>query len=200
MTKEIFDSLGAEEKKKLVFDLANFLREVHAAVLPEEARKLGVKDEDAASYSRLVKSVLMGGIGEKTVSDFVDAMVKEYEEMIREKGEMVFLYNDLHTENMAFDAEAKRLNGVFDFGDVRVEDVCMDFCHLYKFDPGLMKAVAEKYGELTGRRLSLRRMVMHGRIQELADLAEFIDRPESTVYRNALMRIEKWSGEMDLFK
>ena len=78
-------------------------------------------------------------------------------------------------------------------------DVHMDFCHLYKFDPYFMKAVAEKYGELTGRKVSLRRMVLYGRITELADLAELIDQPESKVYKNAIMRMEKWRGEMGLF-
>ena len=101
---------------------------------------------------------------------------------------------------MAFDVATKKLNGVFDFGDVIIGDINMDFYGLYKFDPYFMKDVAEKYQELTNRKLNLRRMVIYGRINELSDLAELIDQPESIVYKNAMMRIEKWSKEMDLFR
>ncbi|MBI2639511.1 MAG: aminoglycoside phosphotransferase family protein [Candidatus Sungbacteria bacterium] len=200
LTTEIFDSLNSEQKEKLTFDLANFLREIHASISPDEARKIGVVNEDLPSYSRSIKSVLPNKINNKSVLNFVEATVEEYESLIQEKVELVFLYNDLHTENMAFDATAKKLNGVFDFGDIMVGDVNMDFYPLYKFDPYFMKAVAGKYQKLTGRKLNLRRMVIYGRINELSDLAELIDQPESAVYKNAIIRIEKWNLEMDLFK
>lgn len=200
LTHEIFDSLNSEQKEKLTFDLANFLREMHDAISPEEARKIGIKDEDSPSYTISIKSILPNKIDDESVLDFIEVTIKEYDGMIQEKVEFVFLYNDLHTENMAFDATAKKLNGVFDFGDIMIGDVNMDFYPLYKFDPYFMKAVAEKYQELTGRKLNLRRMVIYGRINELSDLAELIDQPESTVYKNAIMRIEKWNKELDLFR
>jgi len=200
LTTEVFDSLNSEQKEKLTFDLANFLREIHGSISPDEARKIGVADEDLPSYSRSIKSILSSKISDKSVLTFVDTTVKEYENLIQEKVESVFLYNDLHTENMAFDATAKKLNGVFDFGDIMIGDVNMDFYPLYKFDPSFMRAVVEKYQELTSRKLNLRRMVIYGRINELSDLAEFIDQPESKVYKNAMMRIEKWNLETDLFK
>ena len=200
LTEAIFDSLSDEQKEKLTFDLANFLREMHGSISPDEAQKLGVEDEDLPSYSRSIKEVLPKRISDKQILDFTEATIREYEGMIQEKVELVFLYNDLHTENMAFDATAKKLNGVFDFGDVMIGDMNMDFYPLYKFNPFFMKAVAEKYQELTGRKLNLRRMVIYGRINELSDLAELIDRPESTVYKNAIIRIEKWNKELDLFK
>ena len=200
LTTEIFDSLNSEQKEKLTFDLANFLREIHASISPDEARKIGVVNEDLPSYSRSIKSVLPNKIKDKPVLDFMESTIEEYDGMIQEKVESVFLYNDLHTENMAFDATAKKLNGVFDFGDIMIGDVNIDFYPLYKFDPYFMKAVAEKYQELTGRKLNLRRMVICGRINELSDLAEFINQPESTVYKNAILRIEKWNKELDLFK
>ena len=200
LTSEIFNSLNSEQKQKLTFDLANFLQEIHGAILPYEAKKIGIEDENLPSYSRSIKLVLPNKISDKSVLDFMETTVKEYEGMTQEKVELVFLYNDLHTENMAFDATAKKLNGVFDFGDIMIGDVNMDFYPLYKFDPYFMKAVAEKYQELTSRKLNLRRMVIYGRINELSDLAELIDQPESTVYKNAVIRIKKWNLEMDLFK
>lgn len=200
LTPEIFDSLNSEQKEKLTLDLANFLREMHSSISPDEAKIIGVEDENLPSYSNSIKSVLPNKIDDKSVLDFMEATIKEYEGMMQEKVELVFLYNDLHTENMAFDATSKKLNGVFDFGDIMIGDVNMDFYPLYKFDPYFMKAVAEKYQELTSRKLNLRRMVIYGRINELSDLAELIDQPESTVYKNAIIRIKKCNLEMDLFK
>lgn len=200
LTPEIFASLNSEQKEKLTLDLANFLREIHSAISVDEAKKIGVEDENLPSYSHSIKSVLPNKIQNKSVLDFMETTLKEYGGMIEEKVELVFLYDDLHTENMAFDATAKKLNGVFDFGDIMIGDVNMDFYPLYKFDPYFMKSVAEKYQELTKHKLNLRRMVIYGRINELSDLAELIEQPESTVYKNAIMRIEKWNKEMDLFK
>lgn len=200
LTPEIFDSLNSEQKEKLTLDLANFLREMHSSISPDEAKIIGVENENLPSYSNSIKSVLPNKIDDKSVLDFMEATIKEYEGMMQEKVELVFLYNDLHTENMAFDSTSKKLNGVFDFGDIMIGDVNMDFYPLYKFDPYFMKAVAEKYQELTSRKLNLRRMVIYGRINELSDLAELIDQPESTVYKNAIIRIKKWNLEMDLFK
>lgn len=58
LTEAIFDSLSDAQKEKLTFDLANFLREMHGSISPDEAQKLGVEDEDLPSYSRSIKKVL----------------------------------------------------------------------------------------------------------------------------------------------
>ena len=134
------------------------------------------------------------------VLDFAEQTVREYNAMTQEKTEYVVLYNDLHTENMAFDAGTGRLNGLVDFSDVTTGDINRDFSSLYRFDPSFMKAVAEKYQELTGRLLNPRRMVVYARINELCDLAEYVDKPQSEIHKNAVTRANKWSKEMDLFE
>lgn len=199
LTQEVFGSLNEKQKEKLIFDLANFLREIHNAIGIEEARAMGVDDANPMFYFDLIKDKLPRKINDPRVFDFIDRMCGECEEMTKEKTETVFLYNDLHTENMAFDAEAKKLNGIFDFGDTMIGDINMDFSPLYRFDPYFMKAVAENYQKLTNRTLNLRRMIVYGRINELSDLTEFIDQPESAVYKNVMNRIKKWRLEMDLF-
>lgn len=199
LTRELFDSMTTGERDQLIFDLANFLREIHSAISPSEARALGVEDEDLPSYATLVRSVLPQQIDDRTVKEFVDFVLQEYEQMIPASTEQVVLYNDLHTENMAFDAQAKVLRGVFDFGDVLIGDVNMDFYPLYKFDPYVMKAVAQRYEELTQRTLNMRRMAVYAWISELADLAQYIDQPDSAVYINAVNRIHRWNAERAIF-
>ncbi|HZS45255.1 MAG TPA: aminoglycoside phosphotransferase family protein [Blastocatellia bacterium] len=200
LTREVFDRMNQTEKEKLVFDLANFLFEIHNSLTVEEARKLGIRDENLPSYSDLVKAVLLKHMTDRLVRSFAEETLKEFEAINPTEDELVFLYNDLHTDNMAFDDVNRKLNGVYDFGDICVGDVNMDFYPLYKFDPNFMKAVVEKYQEFSGRRLNLRRMVIYGRMGELCDLAEYIDKPQSPVYQNALHRVIKWQSEMDIFK
>lgn len=200
LTYEIFDSLNTEQKERVISDVATFLHEIHNAISSDKARIIGVADVDVSPYSSARKAELLNKIKNELVVNFIEETVQEYDSMMKEEVESVFLYNDLHTENMAFDATAKKLNGVFDFSDIMVGDVNLDFQSLYKFNPSVMKAVAEKYQELADRKLNLRRMVLYGRVNELSDLAEFIDKPESTIYKNAMMRIQQWNSEMDLFK
>lgn len=198
MTKEIFNSLSATQKETFTTDLADFLYHVHSAISPEEARRLGAEEEDLPSYAEQARTL----IGQKALEhhqDFILTTINEFETMIPEKTEYVFLYNDLHTENMAFDPLAKKLNGIFDFGDGMIGDVHMDFNPLYKFNPDLMRATVEKYEEISGRRLNLRRMVIYGRMAELCDLALFVDQPKSSVYQNATERMGHWGKDIDLF-
>ncbi len=199
LTREVFEPLSSVEKDNLIFDLANFLREIHSALTPDKARAMGVNNEDLLQYPRLIESVLPQTLHDPSILHFIAATLKEYRVMIQDKVDIVFLYNDLHTDNMAFDPVGKKLNGVFDFGDIEVGDINKEFHPLYKFDPGFMKSVALKYQELTGRMLNLRRVVIHARINELSDLAELIHQPTSLVYNNAIQRIGQWSKEMDIY-
>ncbi len=199
LTKKVYDSLSSRQKAQLVFDLANFLMEIHNKPSVARARRMGFVDEDLKSYSGLIKKILLKRLTDPQILDFITSTCQEYDQMIKEKFKPVFLYNDLHTENMAFDPKSKKLNGIFDFSDAMIGDINRDFNPLYKFDPFFMKAVAEKYMALTGRKLNLRRMVIYGRINELCDLAELIDQPESKVYKQIMTRINKWRKEIDIF-
>jgi len=200
LTNEVFDRLSQADNENLVFDLANFLFEIHKSISVDEARNMGIKDENLPSYSNLVKSVLLKQLNDQSVLAFAEKTLGEFDAINPTEDELVFLYNDLHTDNMAFDDANKRLNGIYDFGDVCVGDVNMDFYPLYKFHPYFMKAVVEKYQQFSGRQLSLRRMVIYGRMGELCDLAEYIDSPQSAVYVNALQRVVRWQSEMDIFE
>lgn len=192
LTKEIYDLLSLDEKKKLIFDLANFLKEFHSSISVEQVKKIGLELEDYKSYLDLINKRLNNRFDDVQISSFIERTCKEFLTMASEKQNIVVLYNDLHTENIAFDNINKRVVGIFDFGDVMIGDIHFEFHQLYKFDPNLMRAVALKYQELTGVNLELRRMVISARINELCNLAEFIDKPDSRVYKNAITNIEKW--------
>jgi len=200
LTSEVYETLSPAKREKLIFDLANFLKEFHASISVAQAKEMGLEVEDYESYLDLIKKRLNNRFDDVQISSFIKSTCVEFASMANKQQNIVVLYNDLHTENIAFDNINKRVVGIFDFGDVTIGDIHFDFHQLYKFDPNLMSAVALKYRELTGVNLELRRMVVSARINELCDLAEFIDKPESRVYKNAMARIGKWIGDIDIFK
>lgn len=196
---EILSSLNSEEREKLIFDLANFLKEIHSTVSVEQAKEFGFPEEILPSYTELVKKLFFK-IKDHDSLELIKDTCDEFDSIIVKPSELVFLFNDLHNENMAFDTEKKRLNGIFDFGDLAIGDISADFYPLSCLGSYFMKAVMEKYQELTGRCLSLRRAIIYSRINKLCDLAIYIDKPESNVYKKVMAEIEVWKKEKDLFK
>ena len=198
MTHEIFDTLTSAEKERFISDLAQFLKEIHDSVSIEEAEAIGVPQEDPSSYVDLAETIFSSSFKEQSVLKIIRSTIERYKEMMVEQGEQVFLYNDLHTENMAFDLGEKKLNGIYDFGDVAMGDINRDFYPLYKFDPALMRAVMGKYASITNRKLSEERAAVYAAMNEVCDLAEFIDKPDTLVYQNAVKRLSLWDINREL--
>jgi hypothetical protein len=111
----------------------------------------------------------------------------------------VCLYNDLHNENIAFDYKLKKINWIFDFSDILIWDINMDFLSFYYFDTEFMEQIVYKYQELSWIKLNLRHIVIFARIEEISDLAEFIDKKDSEIYKEAILKINKWLKEIDIF-
>jgi len=199
VTEEIVRALDEGRRSQLVCDLAAFLFEVHSAVSVEKASGLGVEREDLPSYASYVEKNVLAKVVPADIAEFARATLAEYDSVVRGGVEEVFLYNDLHGDNMAFDASTGRLNGVFDFADVMIGDVNLDFHPLFRLDPLLMKAVAEEYARLSGRLLSLRRMVIYAFVNELCDLGSFMDRPRSAACRTTTKRISKRRRDFHIF-
>ncbi len=201
LTAEIYQSLEAEQKDKLVSDFVRFLSEFHQVFSISEAEAMGITREQPFSYTEKIRAKLPGKVKDVTIEEFILETVEEYNGVMKESAEQVVLYNDLHTENIAFDPDTKKLNGIFDFGDVAIGDINKEFAPLYKLDSKFLEKVISQYEIVTGRSVSLRRVVLHERIQEITDLVlEFIDKPDSGVYKRAMGRIKKWMGERTLYK
>lgn len=88
---------------------------------------------------------------------------------------VTFGYFDGHGWNMAFDKTARRLNGVFDFGDSGFGSLQQDFVYSGMVSPELTRRVANRYGAMTGRLIDLdrtRAVFAALRLWELAELGE----------------------------
>ena len=91
-----------------------------------------------------MKRVITQKVKDRDVVAFRHETIAAYQKLDHTYDRLVVLYNDLHNDNMAFDQKKKRLNGIFDFGDVAVGDIHLDFHPLYKFNQSLVHIVFKK--------------------------------------------------------
>ena len=138
----------------LARDLARFLAEVHGVAVPFAGRV-----QAWAGTEQL--AALVPGLPEG-LRRAAARVVAEYAGLPADPLGEVFGQFDTHGWNMAFDAVAGRLNGVFDFGDAGIGARHRDFiyCGLTSLD--LMARVVGEYRALTGRAVDM------GRVRTLA--------------------------------
>ncbi len=194
-TNRLLGSLTARERARLVRDLANFLFEIHSAMSVSEAKRIDLRDELPRPFHDRIPIIIKKHIENKKIIQFLNETVTAFRKLGHTHDRLVFLYNDLHNDNMAWNTKTKRLNGIFDFGDVAVGDIHLDFHPLYKFNQHLMEEVVRAYERRATTKLSLPRIIIYARMNELADLAEYIDQPTSRVYKKAMKRIRMWQDE-----
>ena len=88
------------------------------------------------------------------------------DEQLAAPAEVVFVHGDFHPYNQLWDAQELRLLLVADFETSGVAEAEYDFRVIPSFGPGvdLLTSTVDQYGALTGRRLSLERiMALHVR-------------------------------------
>ncbi|HET6521642.1 MAG TPA: phosphotransferase [Geminicoccaceae bacterium] len=105
---------------------------------------------------------------------FVEAAMGEYDAIQVADGDRVLVHNDLREDNVRVDPGEGRLCGVFDFGDVALDDRHRDFRGFPSIDPHLHDAVMRGYARLTGRELSRRRTLLYNAAGELSRLVHVI--------------------------
>ena len=79
---------------------------------------------------------------------------------------------DGHGWNMAFDPTAKRLNGVYDFGDSGFGQLQQEFIYSNMVSPDLTARIVGRYETLTGRLLDRERIALLFEALRLSELAE----------------------------
>lgn len=196
LTSELYRSMTEEEKDKLAFELASFLKEIHESMTLEEARKIGVSQKIIEWYLDNVNDLKSKFSFDHQISQFVNEVIRKFEKMFRESNDLVLLYNDLHDENIAIDPVNKKLNGVFDFGDVSIGDRNFDFSPMYRFySADLTQRMVYQYEKITGKKLNLHKIKIYSYIWEISDVGELFDDKENTVYKQGMARIKEWAAE-----
>ncbi|MEM8853053.1 MAG: phosphotransferase [Pseudomonadota bacterium] len=108
----------------------------------------------------------------------------------------VFGHFDTHGWNMAFDENARVLNGLFDFADSGVGPLHRDLSYTAFISPDLVARVARAYVVITGRRLDMDRIFNEHGVLRLIELADATDDPRPFVdaLRTWCDDLSRWRG------
>jgi hypothetical protein len=85
---------------------------------------------------------------------------------------------DGHGWNMAFDAAAQRLNGVYDFGDFGLGKLHQEFIYSNMISPDLTARIVSRYETLTSRAMDRDRIALLFQALRLSELAQNVDDPK----------------------
>lgn len=186
--------LTERERERAASDLANFLFEFHGAFTVQEARKMGIEKENHQLHSKNILRRLAGKIEDEVIVKLIDQLFQEYNATESEESELAVLYSDLHGENIAFDVEQRRVNGVFDFGDVRIGGVYHEFI-LHWFDGKMMQEILREYKRLSGRGVDIEKVRLHSRIRRLNELAMDIGSSDPERFNGAMRELRGWTED-----
>jgi aminoglycoside phosphotransferase (APT) family kinase protein len=90
----------------------------------------------------------------------------------------IYGFFDGHGWNMAFDHDAQRLNGIYDFGDSGFGDLHQEFIYSNFISRDLTARIDAEYEALTGQALDRERIELLSGILRLSELAEYADDPQ----------------------
>jgi len=85
---------------------------------------------------------------------------------------LTYGFFDGHGWNMAFDRQARRLNGVYDFGDSGFGQLQQEFIYANMVSPDLAGRIIRRYAAMTGRALDEARIALLYQVLRLSELAE----------------------------
>ena len=134
LTPIIYQNMSAEEKDKLVQDIALFLREMHSIPLPDiDELELHVIDDYKSDYSTL-REIIYNKIPDRS-KEYLDDL---YKRILNDKRISQYVkalcHNDLSCNHMII--QNNKVVGIIDFGDVAITDRDKDFIYLLEDSSG----------------------------------------------------------------
>jgi len=170
LLSEDYARLDAAQRDRLARELARFFAELHAIDI-DSARLAGAESweawPDADDIRRGIRPWLdpaLFAVAERTLDAWAALPPDPHGD--------VFGFFDGHGMNMAFDHEAGRLNGIYDFGDASLGPLHQEFIHGSITSPDLTARVIDAYEAITGRAICRRTVDLHEGMMRLAELAE----------------------------
>ncbi|MFA7702411.1 MAG: phosphotransferase [Patescibacteria group bacterium] len=186
LTATLLKSLSLKSKQLLASDMANFLYEFHKLLPITKAKQLNLGSDNHKWRPEVIQKYVIGKLRNKKLLDFIEINLDKYLELIKDKSNLIIAYNDLHQNNIAFNKKSSRLNGIFDFGDVAVEHISIEFYRLFSFDPELATNVIKQYKKISGRKISVERVFGTAVVSIAAMLGVYNRQPNSKKYKDAL--------------
>jgi aminoglycoside phosphotransferase (APT) family kinase protein len=172
----VYAGLSEAGRDRLAEDLARFYAELHA--LPDATL--------AAAGAQPIQPWLgpdeilerAWPVLDDALRRYADRTVAAWRALPPDPFGRTYGFFDGHGWNMAFDGEARGLNGVYDFGDSGFGQLQQEFIYSNMISPELTGRIIARYSAMTGRAIDAERVALLFRVLRLSELAELAGDPE----------------------
>ena len=166
-------TLSEAAKARLGDDLGRFFAQMHG-LDRETMRAAGALPVEIWRSDDAVMERTFSVLPAETL-DRAIAALRDYRALPPDPLGEVFGFFDAHGWNMAYDVEADRLAGMFDFADAGFGPPHRDFVQPSLIDPGLTLRAIGAYERLTARTIDRRRVFLLTATQRMSELANMIE-------------------------
>ena len=140
-----FYRLGNKQRSKLIFDISEFLTQLHTALSPEEIASLHLTATDWPWSLEKLQAHRHYLDDNKDLADVFDSIMKIYEEELATPAEPTLIHNDMSIKNIIVDSQTGQLRGIIDFTDMALGDPHLDLRMRRENPIDYAKAVAFVY-------------------------------------------------------
>ena len=169
LERAAYARLAGPAKDQLADDLALFFAELHALDI-EDMRAAGALPVETWDTSDETLAPVWDMLPAQVAVEAREAL-RAYRALGPDPLGERYGFFDAHGWNMAFDARAQRLGGIFDFADSGIGPVHREFAPVSLIDPDLTARTIRAYERLTGRAVERRRVFLHTAAMRLSELA-----------------------------
>jgi aminoglycoside phosphotransferase (APT) family kinase protein len=166
----LYAALGEAARDQLAQDLALFYAQLHGLPAGQLAAagagciKPWLESDDILAKTWSVLPEGLRGYAERTLA--------AWRALPPDPHAQTYGFFDGHGWNMAFDPQAQRLNGVYDFGDSGFGPLQQEFIYANMIAPDLAARIIGRYETLTGLGLDRGRIALLFEVLRLSELAE----------------------------
>ncbi|GAB3957303.1 aminoglycoside phosphotransferase family protein [Spirosoma harenae] len=181
-----YELLNDSAKHRLANDIARFYAELHAIDLASmqavgaSVSEPGLTNEQIWAGIHPILPISRQAKAQKTLEAWAQLPPDPYG--------ITYGFFDGHGWNMAFDHEAQKLAGIYDFGDSGLDELHQEFIYTNFISTELTSRVINNYEKITGRVIDRERVSILTGVLFLGELAEMSDDPDyaDAVLANAL--------------
>ena len=162
-----YQAMDEARKDQTASDIADLFVAMHN-LPPDQVRKAGI----GAVYDFFPRDAMIGlqDILADDLKDQFEKAMADWSDLTVEDTDLVPGHFDVHGWNMAFDAKAQRVAGVFDFADCGIGDRAREFSPLNGVSADLTRRVMDHYQARTGLAVSWERVCLYTLLYEYDDL------------------------------
>jgi aminoglycoside 2''-phosphotransferase len=159
LTEKRFARLTSIKKKKIISDIAQFLKVVHSInknVLPATRSAEPWSMDDLVDYKTRYwkqRRKIIAAFVDKQMLKIIDSFYDYFIDACSKCPYRTVIHGDLSGDHMLLDTAKNRLNGIIDLADAAIGDPAHDFSFFWNYGDEVAKAVYQTYGSRKDKKL-----------------------------------------------